>query len=102
MKPNETHLEKLLIKSILVDKSFLPMMNERFRPEIFVDKSFEEVSRFCKDFFNRKGRIATIQDIKLLANNDNLAGHIRETFNSIKGVDVHEIPKEELLISKIQ
>ena len=96
MKPNETHLEKLLIKSILVDKSFLPMMNERFRPEIFVDKSFEEVSRFCKDFFNRKGRIATIQDIKLLANNDNLAGHIRETFNSIKGVDVHEIPKEEL------
>ena len=46
MKPNETYLEKLLFKSIVMDFTFLPMVNVKFKPEIFADKSFEEVSRF--------------------------------------------------------
>ena len=96
MKPNETYLEKLLIKSIIVDRSFLPMVSSKFKPEIFSDKSFEEVSRFCLNFYKEKGRIATVQDIKLLANTDNLATHVMETFMSIKGVDFKEMPKEEL------
>lgn len=72
------------------------MVSSKFKPEIFSDKSFEEVSRFCLNFYKEKGRIATVQDIKLLANTDNLATHVMETFMSIKGVDFKEMPKEEL------
>ena len=96
MKPNETYLEKLLFKSIMMDSSFLPMVNVKFKPEIFADKSFEEVSRFYQKFYNDKGRVPTLQDVKLLANTDGLAGHVREAVANIKGVDHKEIPKEEL------
>jgi hypothetical protein len=41
MKPNETYLEKLLFKTLANDAAFLPMINEKFKPQIFVDKSFE-------------------------------------------------------------
>jgi replicative DNA helicase len=96
MKPNETYLEKLLFKSIVMDASFLPMVNNKFKAEIFADKSFEEVTRFYKNFYEDKGRVPTLQDVKLLANTENLASHVREAFGNIKGVDHKEIPKEEL------
>ena len=96
MKPNETYLEKLLFKSIMMDSSFLPMVNVKFKPEIFADKSFEEVSRFYQKFYENKGRVPTLQDVKLLANTDGLAQHVREAVANIKGVDHKEIPKEEL------
>ena len=96
MKPNETYLEKLLFKSIMMDSSFLPMVNVKFKPEIFADKSFEEVSRFYQKFYEDKGRVPTLQDVKLLANTDGLAQHVREAVANIKGVDHKEIPKEEL------
>ena len=96
MKPNETYLEKLLFKSIVMDFAFLPMVNVKFKPEIFADKSFEEVSRFYQKFYNEKGRVPTLQDVKLLANTDGLAQHVREAFGNIKGVDHKEMPKEEL------
>lgn len=96
MKPNETYLEKLLFKSLVMDFAFLPMVNVKFKPEIFADKSFEEVSRFYQKFYNEKGRVPTLQDVKLLANTENLASHVREAFGNIKGVDYKEIPKEEL------
>ena len=96
MKPNQTYLEKLLFKSIVMDFSFLPMVNTKFKPEIFTDKSFEEVSRFYKKFYEDKGRVPTLQDVKLLANTEGLANHVKESFTNIKGVDYKEIPKEEL------
>lgn len=96
MKPNETYLEKLLFKSIVMDFAFLPMVNVKFKPEIFADKSFEEVSRFYQKFYNEKGRVPTLQDVKLLANTDGLAQHVREAFGNVKGVDHKEMPKEEL------
>ena len=96
MKPNETYLEKLLFKSLVMDFAFLPMVNVKFKPEIFADKSFEEVSRFYQKFYNEKGRVPTLQDVKLLANTDGLAQHVREAFGNIKGVDHKEMPKEEL------
>lgn len=96
MKPNETYLEKLLFKSIIMDKSFLPMINNKFKAEIFSDKSFEEVSRFYQNFYEDKGRIPTLQDVKLLANSEYLSKHVKEACNNIKGVDIKDIPKEEL------
>lgn len=79
-----------------MDFSFLPMVNTKFKPEIFTDKSFEEVSRFYKKFYEDKGRVPTLQDVKLLANTEGLANHVKESFTNIKGVDYKEIPKEEL------
>ena len=96
MKPNETYLEKLLFKTLTSDYSFLPMLGERFNPQIFSEKSFEEVSRFYKKFYEKKGRVPTTQDLRLLANNENLYSHVREAFTSLKNVNIDEIPKEEL------
>ena len=96
MKPNETYLEKLLFKTLTTDYSFLPMIGGRFNPQIFSEKSFEEVSRFYKNFYEKKGRVPTTQDLRLLANNENLYKHVREAFTSLKNVNTDEIPKEEL------
>ena len=96
MKPNETYLEKLLFKTIIADLSFLPMVNDKFKPEIFVDKSFEETVRFYKNFLNSKGRVPNVTDIKLLANNDNDAKHVKEAWSKVKGINHKEIPKDEL------
>ena len=96
MKPNETYLEKLLFKTLTSDYSFLPMLGGRFNPQIFSEKSFEEVSRFYKKFYEKKGRVPTSQDLRLLANNENLYKHVREAFTSLKNVNFDEIPKEEL------
>lgn len=96
MKPNETYLEKLLFKTLTSDYSFLPMLGGRFNPQIFSEKSFEEVSRFYKKFYEKKGRVPTTQDLRLLANNENLYKHVREAFTSLKNVNPDEIPKEEL------
>ena len=51
MKPNETYLEKMLMKSIIKDYSFLPSIAEKFDPQIFTEKSYEEVCRFYKQFY---------------------------------------------------
>lgn len=96
MKPNETYLEKLLFKTLTSDYSFLPMLGGKFNPQIFSEKSFEEVSRFYKKFYEKKGRVPTTQDLRLLANNENLYKHVREAFTSLKNVNPDEIPKEEL------
>lgn len=96
MKPNETYLEKLLFKTLTSDYSFLPMLGGKFNPQIFSEKSFEEVSRFYKKFYEKKGRVPTSQDLRLLANNENLYKHVREAFTSLKNVNPDEIPKEEL------
>ena len=98
MKPNETYLEKLLFKTLTSDYSFLPMLGGRFNPQIFSEKSFEEVSRFYKKFYEKKGRVPTTQDLRLLANNENLYKHVREAFTSLKNVNPDEIPKEELYV----
>ena len=98
MKPNETYLEKLLFKTLTSDYSFLPMLGGKFNPQIFSEKSFEEVSRFYKKFYEKKGRVPTSQDLRLLANNENLYKHVREAFTSLKNVNPDEIPKEELYV----
>lgn len=98
MKPNETYLEKLLFKTLTSDYSFLPMLGGKFNPQIFSEKSFEEVSRFYKKFYEKKGRVPTSQDLRLLANNENLYSHVREAFTSLKNVNPDEIPKEELYV----
>lgn len=79
-----------------MDKSFLPMINQKFKPQIFNNKSYQEVSRFFQRFLKEKGRIPLVQDVKLLANTQSLAGHVKEAYGSIKGVDINEIPKDEL------
>lgn len=96
MKPNETYLQKLLFKSLVMDFSFLPMVNTKFKPEIFTDKSFEQVSRFYQKFYEDKGRVPNLQDVKLLANTEGLSAHVKDAFINIKGVDHKEIPKDEL------
>lgn len=96
MKPNETYLEKLLFKTLVKDYSFLPMLGERFNPQIFAEKSFEEVSRFYKKFYDKKGRVPTSQDLRLLANNENLYTYVKEAFALLNNVEPNDIPKEEL------
>lgn len=96
MKPNQTYLEKLLMKSILTDRSFIPMINERFTPKIFSEKSYQVVSGFVQDFYSQKGRIPGVQDFKLWANEQGVAQHVRQAWNSLKNVDYHQIPKEQL------
>ena len=96
MKPNETYLEKLLFKALATDASFLPMINEKFNPQIFTEKCFEEVARFYQKFYNNKGRIPTWQDIKLMANTEGLAEHINAARIQSKSITLDDIPKDEL------
>lgn len=96
MKPNETYLEKLLFKALATENSFLPMINEKFKPEIFTEKCFEEVARFYQNFYKAKGRVPTWQDVKLMANTDGFAEHILMAQAQSKSVTLSDIPKEEL------
>ena len=96
MTVNETYLEKLLFKTLANDASFLPMINEKFKPQIFTDKSFEELARFYQNFYKQKGRIPTWQDIKLMANTEGMADHINAAKAQTKSVTLDAIPKNEL------
>lgn len=96
MKPNETYLEKMLMKSIIKDYSFLPSIAEKFDPQIFTEKSYEEVCRFYKQFYKEKHRVPTTQDIRLLANEGSIVEHIKNVWMTLKNVNLDEIPKEEL------
>ena len=96
MTVNETYLEKLLFKTLANDASFLPMINEKFKPQIFTDKSFEELARFYQNFYKQKGRIPTWQDIKLMANTEGMAEHINAAKAQTKSVTLDAIPKDEL------
>lgn len=96
MNINETYLEKMLMKSLIKDRSFLPSIAEKFDPQIFTDKSYEEVARFYKKFYKEKKRIPTTQDIRLLANEGNMAEHIKNVWTTLKNVNLEEIPKDEL------
>ena len=96
MNINETYLEKMLMKSLIKDRSFLPSIAEKFDPQIFTDKSYEEVARFYKKFYQGKNRIPTTQDIRLLANEGNMAEHIKNVWATLKNVNLEEMPKDEL------
>lgn len=96
MKISETYLEKLIFKTLISDKNFLPMVNEKFTPQIFVEKVYEDVARFFQKFYQKKGRVPTIQDIKLFANEENLSKSVKEAFLSVKTVDPNEMPKDEM------
>lgn len=96
MNINETYLEKMLMKSLIKDRSFLPSIAEKFDPQIFTDKSYEEVARFYKKFYKEKNRIPTTQDIRLLANEGNMAEHIKNVWTTLKNVNLEEMPKDEL------
>lgn len=96
MTPNETYLEKMMMKSLIKDSSFLPSIAEKFDPQIFTEKSYEEVARFYKKFYEKKHRVPTTQDLRLLANEGTLAESIRDVWATLKNVNLEEMPKDEM------
>lgn len=95
MKINETYLEKMIMKSIIKETSFLPSIAEKFDPQIFTEKSYEDVARFYKKFYDEKHRIPTTQDIRLHTVDDKMAESIKDVWQTLKNVNLDEMPKEE-------
>ena len=95
MKINETYLEKMIMKSIIKETSFLPSIAEKFDPQIFTEKSYEDVARFFKKFYEEKHRVPTTQDIRLHTIDDKMAESIKDVWQTLKNVNLDEMPKEE-------
>jgi replicative DNA helicase len=83
------------MKSIIKETSFLPSIAEKFDPQIFTEKSYEDVARFFKKFNEEKHRVPTTQDIRLHTIDDKMAESIKDVWQTLKNVNLDEMPKEE-------
>lgn len=97
MTLNETQLEKIIFKSIVSDESFFGIIADKMRPEMFSKDCFRVVTSFYKEFFNKTGRTATFEEIKLYTNNKNFANAVKESFDGVSNVDLESLKREEIV-----
>ena len=97
MTVNESQLEKIIFKSIITDDTFFGIISEKINPSIFTKESFKTVSSFYKEYFNKTGRTATFEEIKLYTNNKFFANAVKDSYESVDNVDLSSLKREEII-----
>lgn len=97
MTVNESQLEKIIFKSIITDDTFFGIIAEKINPSIFTKESFKTVSSFYKEYFNKTGRTATFEEIKLYTNNKFFANAVKDSYESVNNVDLSSLKREEII-----
>ena len=88
MEINKKFLEKLIIKSIINDSTFMSRVVRYLDNDLFSETSYNIIAKFYKDFWNNYSKIPSKDEIKLFTNDINFFNSFKKVIVAVPLVDV--------------
>lgn len=101
MEINQNFLEKLIIKSIISDSTFMSRIVDKIAPTFFSNTSYNTVCDFYKKFWNQYFKLPSNEEIKLFATNNIFLEAFKVVYNDTHSIDINAVDKE-LFYSKVE
>lgn len=99
MELNRNFLEKLIIKSIITDSTFMSRVANIINFELFSNKSYNVVTKFYQKFWNEHSKLPSSEELKLFATDNIFLNALKTVFNDISNIDIKAVDKD-ILYSK--
>lgn len=96
MQINKNFLEKLIIKSIISDSTFMSRVVNNISINLFNNNSYNIVAKFFYDFWNKHYKLPSNDELKLFASDQNFFNAFKEVYNDISTIDLSSVSKDIL------
>lgn len=95
-KINKDFLEKLIIKALMSDSTFMSRIVDNLNENLFNNNAYNEVAKFYKNFWNKFSKLPTIQELKLYSADNGFIQNFKIVYDDIATVDLGQIDKTML------
>lgn len=99
MELNQNFLEKLIIKSIITDSTFMSRVSNIINFELFSNKSYNTITKFYQKFWNEHSKLPSSEELKLFATDNIFLNALKTVFNDISNIDIKAVDKDILYSS---
>ncbi len=89
------YFENVLVKSAMLDASYLSSIVDHIKPKYFNNKNIAKYFEIVADFYDKNQKLPTFTEIKVYLTDDNLKKGFKGLIESFKEIDDH-LDKEEL------
>ena len=93
---NKLFLEKVIIKNIINDSSFLARIANVLKPNLFSEDEYNKVALFYKNFWEKFNKIPSNDELKIYINNVDLLRAFEKVLNDTINIDINSIEKNIL------
>ena len=101
MEINKKFLEKLIIKSIINDSTFMSRVVKYLDNDLFSEISYNIIAKFYKDFWNNYSKIPSNDEIKLFANDINFFNSFKKVIEDVSSINLESVNKD-IIYSKAE
>lgn len=96
MNINKNFLEKLIIKAMTSDASFMSRIVDKIDDELFTVPSYNIVSNFYRNFWAKHSKLPSLEEIKLFATDSKFLESLKIVYNDIHTIDNKVVDKDIL------
>jgi replicative DNA helicase len=96
---NKNFLEKLILKTMIVDPSFMSRISDKVDCQLFSSSSYNIVCDFFRDFWHKHGKLPSTSEIKLFATDNSFLQSLKVVYDDIHSIDLASIDKNILYSS---
>lgn len=93
MEINQKVLEKIIIKSIINDSTFMSRVVKHLNVDLFSNTSYNVVATFYKQFWEAHSKLPSVDEIKLFATDTNFFNAFKTVINETSSIDLASIDK---------
>lgn len=94
MKINHYFLEKLIIKALISDSTFMSRIADKLFPSFFSNTSYNIVYDFYKNFWDKHSKLPSLEEIKLFATDNSFLEAFKIVYNEINSIEINSVDKE--------
>ena len=99
MDVNKNFLEKLILKAMIVDTSFMSRISDKIEGQLFSSASYNIVSDFYRNFWTKHGKLPSNNEIKLFATDNSFLQALKTVYDDIHAIDISTVDKNILYTS---
>ena len=100
-KINKDFLEKVIIKSIMTNSTFMSRIVDHLADDLFAKTSYNEISNFYKKFWNKFNKLPSIQELKLYSSDSAFINNFKLVYDDISKIDITQI-SDDILYSNAE
>lgn len=94
MELNKKFLEKIIIKSLISDSTFMSRVARHLDIDLFSETSYNIVAKFYKDFWNQHSKLPSADEIKLFATDNSFFNSFKKVVEDTSTINLSSIDKE--------
>lgn len=95
-KINKNHLEKVMMKAIMSDNSYMARVNDNLIGDIFSIPAYNTVVKFYKNFWEKYSKLPSNEELKLYCTDNDFFISFREVYKDVNDIDVSSINEDIL------